>query len=202
MGYSSEVIEEFRISTVNLDLSTGLTATGAINAVTRSGGRDFTGTAFYFFEITSSEPIRVLNRSVVDPDPFFQRRQFGLTLSGPVRQDRVFFTGSWQRNDQRAAVATTLLDPDFSHLSRITTSPSLGNQYVARIDGSITPKHTAFLRYAYDGSKSFAPAPGRPIEPIAFELAGVLVAKPSAGCRRDQRAGPQSRQLPACILLL
>ena len=40
MGFSQEAVQEFQISTVNFDLSTGITLSGAINVVTRSGGND------------------------------------------------------------------------------------------------------------------------------------------------------------------
>ena len=37
MGFSQELVQEFQVSTVNFDLSTGATASGAVNVVTRSG---------------------------------------------------------------------------------------------------------------------------------------------------------------------
>jgi hypothetical protein len=37
MGFSQEVVQEFQMSTVNFDLSTGVTASGAVNIITRSG---------------------------------------------------------------------------------------------------------------------------------------------------------------------
>jgi hypothetical protein len=46
---SQEVVQEFQLSTVNFDLSTGLTTSGAINIVTRSGGKEFHGSGFYFY---------------------------------------------------------------------------------------------------------------------------------------------------------
>ena len=48
MGFSQEGVQEFRVSSVNFDLSTGPTFAGAVNVVTRSGGNDLHGTAFYF----------------------------------------------------------------------------------------------------------------------------------------------------------
>src|SRR5207237_6955361 len=49
MGFSQEVVQEFRISTADFDLSTGLTFSGAINVATRSGTNGLHGSAFYFF---------------------------------------------------------------------------------------------------------------------------------------------------------
>lgn len=49
MQVSQEIVQEFQLSTANFDLSTGLTSNGSINIVTRSGGTDFHGSAFYFY---------------------------------------------------------------------------------------------------------------------------------------------------------
>ena len=38
MSLSQEVVQEFQVSSVNFDLSTGIASAGAINVITRSGG--------------------------------------------------------------------------------------------------------------------------------------------------------------------
>jgi hypothetical protein len=157
MGFSQEVVQEFQISTVNFDLTTGITAAGAINVVTRSGANDLHGTGFYFFRDHKLAAYPALNRDPVNPDPFFQRRQFGFALGGPIRRDRVFFFGNWERNEQRGVFVTTLVAPDFAHFSRITNSPFFNNQFSVRLDGRISNAHTAFVRYSHDGSRAFAP---------------------------------------------
>src|SRR6266850_1662084 len=48
-NFSQQVVREFQISTVNFDLSTGLTGSGAVNVVTQSGGNDYHGSGFFFF---------------------------------------------------------------------------------------------------------------------------------------------------------
>jgi hypothetical protein len=154
MGFSQEVVQEFQISTVNFDLSTGITATGAVNVVTRSGGNGVHGTAFYFFRDHKLAAYPTLNRDPADPNPFFQRRQFGFALGGPIRRNRVFFFGNWERNEQRGIAATTLVAPDFAYLSRTTPTPFFGDQLSVRLDGRISNAHTAFVRYSHDGSRS------------------------------------------------
>jgi hypothetical protein len=156
MGFSQETVQEFQISTVNFDLSTGLTFSGAINVVTRSGGNDLHGAAFYFFRDHNLAAYPALNRDPANPDPFFQRRQFGFALGGPIRRDRVFFFANWERNEQRGVVSTTLLG-DFARLSGITPSPTFGDQASVRLDARLSNTHTAFLRYSHDGDRSFGP---------------------------------------------
>ena len=85
MGFSQEGVQEFQTWTVNFDLSTGITYAGAINVVTRSGGNDLHGTAFYFFRDHNLSDYAALNRDPASPDPFFQRRQFGFALA--IRRD-------------------------------------------------------------------------------------------------------------------
>ena len=175
MGFSQEVVQEFQISTANFDLSTGITDAGAVNVVTRSGGNDLHGAAFYFFRDHNLSAYPALGRDPANPDPFFQRRQFGFALGGPIRHDRIFFFANWERNEQRGVVANTLLDPDFAHFSRITDSPLFGDQFTVRLDGRISTKHTAFVRLSHDGSRAFAPSPS----------SGNLAAYPSQWTRQS-----------------
>jgi hypothetical protein len=157
LGLSQEVVQEFQISTVNFDLTTGLTDGASVNVVTRSGSNDLHGTAFYFFRDHNLAAYPALKRDPANPNPFFQRRQFGFALGGPARRDRLFFFGNWERNEQRGVVPTTLLGQDFGHFSRITANPLFGDQLSVRVDGRISNAHTAFIRYSHDGSRAFAP---------------------------------------------
>jgi hypothetical protein len=159
MGFSQEVVQEFQVSAANFDLSTGTTDAGAINVVTRSGGNDFHGAAFYFFRDHTLSAYPALARDPANPDPFFQRRQFGLAAGGPIRHDRVFFFANWERNEQRGVVDSNLLDPDFAHFSRIMTNPLFGDQFSVRLDARISDRQTVFVRHSHDGSRAFAPSP-------------------------------------------
>jgi Carboxypeptidase regulatory-like domain len=158
MGFSQEVVQEFQTSTVTFDLATGITDSGAVNVVTRSGTNDLHGTGFYFFRDHNLAAYPALKRDPVNPDPFFQRRQFGFALGGPVQRDRVFYFANWERNEQRGVVTTTLVTPDFAPLSRITTSPLFGTQFSLRLDGRISDRHSGFIRYSHDGSRAFSPS--------------------------------------------
>jgi len=160
MGFSQDVVQEFQIATTNFDLSTGPTFTGAINVATRSGGNDLHGSAFYFFRDHKLSAYPALTRNPANPDPFFQRRQFGFAAGGPIRRDRWFFFGNWERNEQRGVGTTTLSGPDFGPLSRVTPSPLFGNLISFRVDGRVSSRHTAFVRYSHDGSRSFASVTG------------------------------------------
>jgi hypothetical protein len=160
MGFSQDVVQEFQIATANYDLSTGLTFSGAINVATRSGTNDLHGSAFYFFRDHKLSAYPALKRDPANPDPFFQRRQFGFAVGGPILRDRLFFFGNWERNEQRGVATSTLFGPDFGHLSRITSSPLFGDLLSFRLDSRISNRHTAFVRHSHDGSRGLSPTTG------------------------------------------
>jgi hypothetical protein len=75
-----------------------------------SGGNGLHGAAFLFFRDHKLSAYPALVRDPANPDPFFQRRQFGIALGGPIRRNRVFFFANWERNEQRGVRASTLLN--------------------------------------------------------------------------------------------
>src|SRR6516162_6558904 len=74
-NFSQEIVQEFQISSCNFDLSTGITAAGAINIVTRTGGNQLHGSGFFFFRDHHMAAYPGLQRDQLAPDPFFARRQ-------------------------------------------------------------------------------------------------------------------------------
>ena len=161
MSFSQEVVQEFQVATVNFDLTTGLTNGAAVNVVTRAGNNELHGTGFYFFRDHTLAAYPALIRDAADEDPFFQRRQFGFAIGGPIRRDRLFFFANWERNEQRGVGATTLFD-EFAHLSRITPSPFFGNHLSLRLDGRLSDRHTAFLRHTHDGLRALGAPTNQP----------------------------------------
>jgi hypothetical protein len=158
MGLSQEIVREFQLSSVNFNLSAGLTHAGAVNVVTRGGSNRASATAFYFYRDHHLSAYPALVRDPANPDPSFRRQQFGGALGGPIRRDRFFYFGSWERNDQQTFSATKLSTPEFAGLSRITPNPLAGNLLSLRADGRISGSHSTFIRYSHDGSDAFGPA--------------------------------------------
>jgi hypothetical protein len=156
MGFSQEGVQEFEVSTVNPDLSTGVTASGAVNVATRSGSNQVHGSTFLFFRDHHLSAYPGLHRNPFNPDPFFQRKQFGLSAGGPIRKDRVFFFGSFERLDQRGVISAEVLAPDFAQFSGIYPSPTYMNQFSGRTDFKLSATQSLFVRYSHEGSHAFA----------------------------------------------
>ncbi|HEX8068829.1 MAG TPA: TonB-dependent receptor [Pyrinomonadaceae bacterium] len=157
MNFSQEVVEEFQLTSVNFDLAAGMTAAGAINVVTRAGGRDLHGGGFYFYRDHNLAAYPALQRDPTNPDPFFQRRQFGFHAGGPLRRDRLFFFVNAERNDQRGVVSAQPRTPEFVQFGQIAPSPLRGTLLSARLDLRATRNHYLYARYSHDGTRAFTP---------------------------------------------
>jgi hypothetical protein len=85
-------IEEFRILTNNFDAEYGNYAGGQINVITKAGANSFHGSAFEFLRNTVLDA-----RGYFDPSRgVFQQNQFGATVGGPIRRNKLFFFIDYQ----------------------------------------------------------------------------------------------------------
>ena len=100
-NFSQEVVQEFQISTANFDLSTGITAFGAINIVTRSGTNDFRGAAYTYYRDNNMAAYPSLARNSLTDDPDFSSGQAGFVLGGPIKKDKVHFFGNFEHTNQK-----------------------------------------------------------------------------------------------------
>ncbi|MBS1857593.1 MAG: TonB-dependent receptor [Acidobacteria bacterium] len=156
-NFSQEIVQEFQISSVNFDLSTGIAAGGAINIVTRTGSNSLHGSGFFFFRDHHMSAYPGLNRDALAPDPFFARRQAGLWVGGPVVKDKLFFFGAYEHNNQKGVFTAVPSDPAFASMARVAASPRHDNLANARLDYRLSAANTAFVRYSHDGNDEFAP---------------------------------------------
>src|SRR6185503_1299906 len=141
---SQDVVQEFQLSSVNMDLSMGLGSSGAINIVTRSGGNHYHGSGFFLYRDHHLAAYPGLQRDASNPDPFFQRQQFGYQLGGAIRKDRAFFFTSYERHDQRGVLSIQPRTPEFAALGEIFPTPFLGNLFNLRLATRLPAGHTAF----------------------------------------------------------
>jgi hypothetical protein len=150
---SQDVVDEFHLSSVNMDLSAGLGSGGTINIVTRSGGNNYRGGGFVLYRDHNLAAYPGLRRDSSNPDPFFRRRQWGYRVGGPIRKDRAFFFTSYERNDQRGVLSIQPGTPEFSPAGGIFPTPTTRNLFNLRLDMHLSSRHRGFLRYTHDGTR-------------------------------------------------
>ena len=138
---SVDSIGEFKVLRSLYPAESGRSGGGQINVVTRSGGKDFSGSAFMFARNEAFNGNNVLTNSITGNPPFgrdedgkakrapFRYYNYGWTVGGPVhflrfgnvgpdgsyfrRYDRTFFFVSQElRRDRRFTSAVTTTVPD------------------------------------------------------------------------------------------
>ncbi len=95
-----DTVEEFQLLTLNNSAEFGSSAGAITNLVTKSGTNQFHGSAWEFLrnEIFDANPFFANDT----PDPANRKRtplrlnQFGATLGGPIKKDKLFFLGAYQ----------------------------------------------------------------------------------------------------------
>src|SRR5467141_888129 len=85
-----DAVKEFQEVASGANAEFGRTAGGVVNVITKSGTNAFHGSAFEYFRTEA------LTAATSDGKPLdnFRRNQFGGTMGGPIKKDKLFFFGS------------------------------------------------------------------------------------------------------------
>ena len=105
-----EAIAEFQLLTNTYSAQYG--GNGSVmNAVTKSGTNAIHGSAYEFFRHSSMDAKNFFDRPG-DPIPPFERHQFGVTLGGPVKRDRMFYFANYEGLRQTLGLTRIITVPD------------------------------------------------------------------------------------------
>ncbi|MGA2813821.1 MAG: TonB-dependent receptor [Candidatus Acidiferrum sp.] len=91
-----DVVAEFRVLESNYSAEYGRNGGGVISVVTKSGSNDFHGSAFEFLRNDALNANTYFNNFYGLPRDVLKRHQFGGTVGGPIRKDKLFFFVGYQ----------------------------------------------------------------------------------------------------------
>lgn len=94
-----ETVREFQVLVNSFSAEFGNAAGGVINAVSRSGTNEIHGSVFEFLRNSAFDARNFFDRG--DSPPAFKRNQFGFTVGGPVKKDKIFYFGGYEGLRQR-----------------------------------------------------------------------------------------------------
>ncbi len=165
-NFSQEIVQEFQIGLSNFSLATGATASGSVNIVSRSGSNQFKGNAFLYARDDAFAAFPALNRldavhlipegARAEKIPF-DRQQFGGTLGGPIIKDRLFFFGSYERNNQDgSSIYNPAAAPSFAGFS---PNPFDETLFTGKVDWVVNNRSAAFFRYSFNDNSAIGPFP-------------------------------------------
>ena len=94
---ANESIAEVQILTNQFDAEWGRASGAVINAVTKSGTNQFTGSAFNFYTSKAMTNRDYFAKAIDAPKPDVGKKEWGGTIGGPIVRNKLHFFGSLER---------------------------------------------------------------------------------------------------------
>jgi hypothetical protein len=173
--FSQEAVREFQVLTQSYSAEFGKAAGGVVNIVTKSGTNVPSGTLFSYFRddvFNAKEHFELFDPSgqaIEQPKAPYSQKQFGGVIGGPLKMNRTFAFGSFERLDVTANNFVTIDDKTtvFAEGQPVGTPAAIlrragfpiqtghvpydvrSNQFFVKADHNIQPNQTLTLRYSY-----------------------------------------------------
>jgi len=159
-------IAQFRILTSNTDAEYGNYSGGLINVVTKSGGNAFHGSGFEFLRNTDLDAKNYFStqRST------FQQNQYGGTLGGPIKRDKLFFFADYQGQHTKQGQDTGVVA--VPSLANRTGNFSDSPTFTGKVNGPYLAQTLSnLLGYQVTSGEPFSSVfPGNVIPQAAFSI--------------------------------
>ena len=182
--FSQEAVLEFQVLAQGYTAEFGKASGGVVNIVTKSGGNVPAGSAFVYVRDDALNAKEYFERFTPSGQPLdqpkspFGQKQWGGVLGGPIRKNRTFYFGSFERLDITASNFVTIDSAAADVFRRAGFAVETGhvpydvtsNQGVFKIDHHISRAQHQTLRY------NFATGVNENLEPW-----GGLIARSRGG---------------------
>src|SRR5881296_426533 len=162
-----EAVEEFQISTQRFSAENGRSEGAAINMITKQGTNNYHGSVFGYFRDTSlntdekdptgTGPTPAHPDGTIPSHPDYTRQQFGGSVGGPLRKNKLFGFFAIEREREHQAQAE-----DFKSFTELTLAKGAGlaaqpsatiprpffeTRYNGRMDFVTNSKNNVYLSY-------------------------------------------------------
>ena len=94
--FSEDVVQEFQVNTSGYEAEFGQSGGGLVNTVTKSGGNTLHGDAYYYILDSSMNANDSIDNRLGIPKPPNRRQQFGATVGGPIKKDKLFYLANYE----------------------------------------------------------------------------------------------------------
>jgi hypothetical protein len=131
-----DAIREFNVLTDTYPAEYGKRAGGQIIVVTQSGTNVLHGSLFEFLRNSVLDARNFFDRTSVPP---FRRNQFGGSLGGPIKKNRLFLFGNYEGFRQALSVSSVSVVPDQQAREGYLPNASGVETKVANLDPAILP---------------------------------------------------------------
>jgi hypothetical protein len=127
-----DVIEEFKVQTSLYDASQGRNGGGNVNAILKSGSREFHGDVYEFFRNDALNANEFFHNAAGQPRPPVKQNLFGASAGGPVVKEQLgYFFVNYQGTRQRSALSpgTQINNPGLPVLPTTRDATSIADAF-------------------------------------------------------------------------
>lgn len=130
-----DAVREFNVSTDTYGATYGKRNGAQVSIVTTSGTNQLHGTAFEFIRNSALDARNYFDQGTI---PSFQRNQFGGSLGGPIRTNKLFIFGNYEGFRQNWGLSTVTLVPD-NQARQGYLPDSSGQPHYVGVDPAVAP---------------------------------------------------------------
>src|SRR2546425_883889 len=170
---SPDTVQEFRVDTENISAQYGSTVGAFTTVVTKSGTNAIHGSAYEYVRND-----RFDGREFFDTTrPDFRMNQFGATVGGPIKKNKLFFFGSYEGERTRAPISENLLieTGEFRNLIQTAAPNSVAALLYKSFPGPTPSNPDSLATYITDDSGQCASFdPSNPDPAISAQASACL----------------------------
>lgn len=177
MPFSYDAVEQVSVEMAPFDVAYGGFSACNINAVTKSGGNRFSGSAFYDFTNDGMRAGSLEGDNITTGS--YDESRYGVTFGGPIVQDKLFFFLSYEKLDganlfdrgPQGSGAVNEIDVTQAELDQIaaialsdynydvgiipTSMPHSDEKFLAKFDWNISDRQRLAFTYTYNDGENF-----------------------------------------------
>jgi outer membrane receptor protein involved in Fe transport len=144
--FPQSAVQEFRVITQNYSAQYDHASSAIITAVTKSGGNDFSGSAFTYYQPKQwvSATKKNFQFSTLTTNTSYHRTQPGISFGGPIIKDHLHFFVTYEGDDEQATTPVAVSIPKYA---------SQFSQFTGRFDSPFK-SHLAFGKLSWQSAKN------------------------------------------------
>lgn len=154
-----DALSEFTVQTSNYSAEFGAAAGGVVNAITKNGTNEIHGSAYEFIRNGRLDAINFFAQT----RPLLVRNQYGGSLGGPIRKDRIWLFGAYEGYANRSETATISNVPTAAQRAGIFGNTAIYNPLTTRPN----PSGAGSVRTQFPGNT----IPASQLNPIGLAIA-------------------------------
>ncbi len=142
-----DTIQEYQVNRNAFAAEFGFTDGSAINIVTKSGGNQFHGSAYGYFQDHNTSATNFFNGLQGLPAAYSQNIYTGFTVGGPIQHDKLFFFLAYEYRDlnnpdftnANILQAPTVVGPNAAQVNYVNALKTSGDPFLVGFANGITP---------------------------------------------------------------